>query len=91
MEQQWKHFLITVDYFSGFWEIDQPQSTTATAIVKKLKAHFVRYGIPDVVISDNGPQFACAEFANFATNWLFQRYTSSLGHPQANGMSESQQ
>uniref|UniRef100_A0A131YWL2 RNA-directed DNA polymerase n=1 Tax=Rhipicephalus appendiculatus TaxID=34631 RepID=A0A131YWL2_RHIAP len=86
MELQGKHFLIVVGYFSGFWEIDQLQSTTATAVIRKLKAHFARYGIPDVVISDNGPQFACVDFA---AERQFRHCTSSPEHPQANRMAES--
>uniref|UniRef100_A0A224YKI0 RNA-directed DNA polymerase n=1 Tax=Rhipicephalus zambeziensis TaxID=60191 RepID=A0A224YKI0_9ACAR len=34
MELQGKHFLIVVGYFSGFWEIDQLQSTTGTAVIR---------------------------------------------------------
>ena len=33
-------------------------STTTAAIVRKLKGHFARYGIPLVLVSDNGPQFS---------------------------------
>ena len=43
-----QQYLIIVDYFSGFWEVEP-----------------LRYGIPDVVISDNGPQFAAQEFQRF--------------------------
>ena len=31
--------------------------STATKIIMKLKAHFARHGIPDVLVSDNGAQF----------------------------------
>jgi len=32
----------------------------------KLKPHLVRYGLPDRLTTDNGPQFDCAEFQKFA-------------------------
>ena len=51
-----KDFLITVDYFSNYWEIDKLNNTLASTVVRKLKSHFARYGCPDQVISDNGPQ-----------------------------------
>ena len=51
-----KDFLITVDYYSNFWEIDQLASTSASTVITKLKNHFARYRCPDTVISVNGPQ-----------------------------------
>ena len=67
-----KEFLITVDYYSNFWEIDELSTTTAPAVIKKLKRHFARYGCPETVINDNGPQFSCATFAGFAKTWEFE-------------------
>ena len=52
-----KPYLITVDYYSDFWELDAVSDTTSETIVKHTKAHFARYGIPETVITDNGPQF----------------------------------
>ena len=51
-----RNYLVTVDYFSNFIEVDYLVETTSDAVINKLKHHFARYGIPDVVISDNGPQ-----------------------------------
>ena len=84
-----KDYLITVDYFSNFWEIDRLRDTKACTCVRKLKSHFARNGIPDVVISDNGPQFTSSEFAQFGREWAFEHRTSSPGHQQANGQAES--
>ena len=53
-----------------------------------MKSIFARHGIPEIVISDNGPQFASKEFAEFATEWEFSYITSSPGYPKANGMAE---
>ena len=78
-------YLIVVDYFSNFWEIDHLPNTTASTVIKKLKCHFARQGIPDIVISDNGPQFACEKFSNFANEWGFEHRPGSPGHQQTNG------
>lgn len=48
---------IVVDYFSNFWEIDHLLNATVSTVIKKLKCHFARQGIPDIVISDNGLKF----------------------------------
>ena len=84
-----KEFVVTVDYFSNFWEVDRLTSTTSTAIILKLKNHFARYGCPDRLISDNGPQFTSSEFAKFAKEWDFEHRTSSPGNSKANGKVES--
>ena len=61
----------------------------SSTVIRKLKAHFARQGIPDVVISDNGPQSSSREFKKFSQNWEFTHITSSPGYPQSNGKAES--
>ena len=84
-----KDFLITVDYFSNYWEIDKLNNTLASTVVLKLKSHFARYGCPDQVVSDNGPQFDSEVFRKFANRWDFEHTPSSPGNSKANGKVES--
>ena len=84
-----KDYLVTIDYYSNFWEVDRLPNTKASTTILKLKSHFARYGIPDQVMSDNGPQFTSDEFANFARTWDFEHLTSSPGNSKANGKAES--
>ena len=58
-------------------------------MILKLKNHFARYGCPEQVISDNGPQFSSEEFAQFAIQGDFVHRTSSPGNSKANGKAES--
>ena len=85
-----KQYLVTVDYYRCYFEVDELASTTSNAIIRKLSAHFARHGIPEVAISDNGPQFAAEKFARFAQTWDFKHATSSPGYPQSNGLAEKQ-
>ena len=82
-------YMVTVDYYSNFIEVDHLSSTSSQAVIKKLKTHFSRYGIPDKVVSDNGPQFACHDFKAFSKRWEFDHLTSSPYHPKGNGKAES--
>ena len=84
-----KEYLVLADCFSNFIEVDPLESTTSKAVVKALKIHFSRHGIPKVVVSDNGPQFASETFRLFAEKWNFTHVTSSPGYPQSNGKAES--
>ena len=48
---------------------------------------FSENGIPEVIISDGGPQFR-SKFRNFAQEWGFQHIQSSPYHHQSNGEAE---
>ena len=84
-----RDYLITVDYYSDFWEIDVLPNTTSETVIKCTKAHFARYGMPDTVITDNGPQFRSQEYESFAVTWEFNHTTMSPYHSQGNGKVES--
>ena len=58
-------------------------------VIAKLKAHFARHGSPDVVVSDNGPQYTSTRFKQFASNWKFDHRTSIPYNSQSNGMAEA--
>lgn len=84
-----RNYLICVDYYSSFWEVDLLENTKSATIIRKLKAYFARYGIPDTCMSDNGPQYTSEEFKEFSHQWNFQHITSSPTYPQSNGKTEA--
>nr|XP_025685453.1 uncharacterized protein LOC112786272 [Arachis hypogaea] len=49
----------------------------------------IRFGIPEVVISDNGTQFTNKKFTEFLTGLGIKQKFSSVEHPQTNGQVES--
>ena len=61
---------------------------TSTGVITALRSQFARYGVPSVVVSDNGPCYSSAEFQEFSEDWGFHHVTSSPGYPQSNGQSE---
>ena len=84
-----KNYITVVDYFSDFVEVSELESTTSHAVIQELKEQFSRHGIPDIVVSDNGPQFSSQEFDEFSLTWEFSHVTSSPHHPKSNGKAES--
>ena len=52
-----KHALVTVDYFSGFLTYDTLESETTETVTKVLNNIFRKFGLPEKIISDNGPCF----------------------------------
>ena len=84
-----KSYLCTVDYYSGYFEVDQLHSKTGTVIINKLKKHFATHGIPNQLHSDNGPPYNSAEFSNFLKSSGSEHITSSPGYPQSNGRVEN--
>ena len=81
-------YLVTADSYSGWFELNSMTNTTSKAVITKLKSHFARFGVPDELYSDNGPQYASTEFKNFSQIWGFKHITSSPGYPQSNGLAE---
>ncbi|XP_028418676.1 uncharacterized protein K02A2.6-like [Dendronephthya gigantea] len=82
-------YLITADSYSGWFELDTLNSgTSSRTVIQKLKAHFLRFRIPDELFTDNGPQYSSLEFREFSNEWGFVHKTSSPGFPQSNGLIE---
>ena len=75
--------------WSDYFELNQLSSTNSSSVIKSLKNQFARNGIPDTLYSDNGPQFACRLFKEFASAWHFDHQTSLPHYPQSNGKIEN--
>ena len=84
-----KHYLILVDYYSNFIEVDYlKETTTSRQVIEHCKSQFSSHGIPDILISDNGPQFSSDAFHEFSAEYQFQHHTSSPHYPRSNGKAE---
>ena len=82
-------YLVTVDHYSDFIELDELDNTLSSTVIKHSKSHFARHGIPEVLLSDNGPQFVSTEFAAFCDLYGITHITSSPYWPRGNGKAES--
>ena len=88
LELKKSQYLVMVDYYSRYIELAKLEHTTSEAVINHMKSILARHGIPETIISDNGPQFASKEFALFAVNYGFSHVTSSPGHASAKGEGE---
>lgn len=70
---QWEkgHYLVVIDYFSRCIEVANLPMLTTVTTVERLKIIFARFSIPEVLVTDNGPQFASSEFAAFSHEYDF--------------------
>ena len=88
-----RNYLIRVDLYSDFWELDTlPNNPTAASVIQCCKKNFSRHGIPDTVVADTARQFDCKEFEQFAKEWEFECSPSDPSdpyHSQSYGKAES--
>ena len=82
-------FLVIRDYYSRYIDLTYLPDTSSRTVIAKTKNIFAHHGVPELLVSDNGPQFASSEFSRFAKDWNFVHQTTSPHYPQANGAAES--
>ena len=76
-------YLLVIDYFARYIEVQSLTSTTSASIIRSLKPIFARHGLPMTVMSDNDPHYSSQEFSSFAEEYQFEHVTSSPHYPQA--------
>ncbi|XP_061196633.1 uncharacterized protein K02A2.6-like [Saccostrea echinata] len=81
-------FFVVVDAFSKWPEVVQMSTTTADRTVDVLRRIFSRNGLPDQLVSDNGPQFVSETFQDFMKYNGIRHTTSAPYHPRTNGLAE---
>ena len=84
------YIFVVVDYYSRYFEVDIMKSVTSTHVIGSLEKIFCTHGLPKLLKTDNGPQFASEEFESFLKTNDIQHRTSTPLWPQANGEVERQ-
>ena len=77
-------YLLVVDYYSRFVEVQKLTSTTSMNVIAALKSIFSLHRIPLTFMSGNGPQFV----SEIRQSYGFVHVTSSPYHTQSNGLAE---
>ncbi|UYV82717.1 K02A2.6-like, partial [Cordylochernes scorpioides] len=87
-EIEGRKYLGIVDYYTKYPEMFELRSTKAEMVIEKLKEVFARFGVPEIMMTDNGPPFQSTEMMEFAKEWNVTHTTSRPRFPQSNGMIE---
>ena len=86
---QVKFLLVTIDYFTKWVEAEALSTITEAKIQSFVWKNIIcRFGIPLMIISDNGRQFNSQAFRDFCSSLGIKNRFSSPGHPQANGQTK---
>lgn len=83
-----KMLLILVDAHSKWIEVHICQSATSSATIDRLRRTFSQLGLPEVIVSDNGPNFVSREMENFMVKNGIRHVKVSPYHPSSNGLAE---
>ena len=79
------NYLVVVDSFSKWFEVVPMKSTTASRTVEELRKLFAQHGLPEELVSDNGPQFIASEFEEFMRSSGGKHTKCAPYHPASNG------
>ena len=81
-------FLIVVDAHSKWPEVIPMTTTNAARTIEELRKLFATHGLPEQLVSDNGPQFTADEFRTFMRSNGIKHIRSAPYHPATNGIAE---
>ena len=83
--RQLKFLVVSIDYFTKWVEVEALATITEKNIRSFVWRNIIcRYGIPRVLVSNNGKQFDNSVFRDFCLEIGIKNYYSSPAHPQAN-------
>ena len=74
-----RDYVLVVDYYSNYPEVEYLRDTTSTTVISKIKGILACHGRCQKLVSDNGPQFS--EFWRFSKQCEFVHTTSSPAYP----------
>eukprot|EP00731_Ephydatia_muelleri_P001907 Em0001g1907a len=81
-------FLLLVDACSKWLDVHVMKSISSSAIIEKLRSIFAIHGLPDKLVTDNGPAFISSEFKTFMDYNGIVHIRSAPYHPSTNGLAE---
>ncbi|KAL2095998.1 hypothetical protein ACEWY4_008146 [Coilia grayii] len=77
--------VVVYDLHSKWPELIATGSVTSQVIIDFLDSLFARWGLPNTITTDNGPQLISAEFTTYLKAKGIRHIRTAYYHPQANG------
>lgn len=78
-----------VDANSKWIEVIYMSRTDALATIAAMRTIFARFGLPSLLVTDNGPPFFSHEFKMFCKKNCIKHVTTAPYRPQGNGAAEN--
>jgi transposase InsO family protein len=76
---------VVTDSFTKFVRTCPMRAATAKAVISFLEENiFLLFGVPEIIISDNGSQFIAKIFKEFLTSYGVTHWLNAIYHPQNN-------
>jgi len=86
---QLKYLVVSIDYSTKWIEAEPLAKITAKNVLRFFKRNILaRFGVPTLVISDNGTQFTDQRFQDYLRKIGIKQSFTSVEHPQANSLDE---
>jgi hypothetical protein len=84
------HYLVYVDRLTGFPELAHyPSSTSSYNIINSIREFYHRWGVPEEISLDGGPNLQSTEITEWLESWGTKVRKSSAYYPQSNGRAEA--
>ncbi|KAK3027560.1 hypothetical protein RJ639_042329 [Escallonia herrerae] len=87
---QRRFVIVAIDYFTKWTEAEPLATITALKCEEFFSKNVVcRFGVPKILITDNGKQFDNSNFRSFCKGLSICLRFTSVAHPQFNGQTEN--
>ena len=80
--------LVIVEAGSGWIEAFPAGNRNSQTVNGRLSQIFAKFGIPGIIVSDKGPEFASIDLKQWCESLGITKMESPIYHPRANGIAE---
>ena len=78
-------YLVVIDVHSKWMDVHIMRSTTSAAAILKIRQIFATHGLPETIVSDNGPNFHKCRICEVPCRKNGIKHTSGTSHQNFQG------